>query len=595
MANRFSRSEKGKWVEGSSRAPQRSDNSVRRSPAIRANAPARRAPIQIPPNNNAELIEDNQLTLLGRLTNPSVQKPQWVLDWLIQFWNSDSAITGRIQGPDLIQVRFESEEALQSVLRRAPFHYKRWMIILQKWEPIVSTSFPKRTPFWIKIHGLPLHYWTEETLYTIGKALGPRLDDDIPHGKIRINIDCLSNLEMQLPIQLPSGEELNVDLEYEKLEKHCFYCFSLFHEEDNCPTKPVSQREQTQARGISQQNTLRSLEEHRRRHDHRRPASNLSRSSDSLSRGYQAHAQRSTSMRPSSPLRRSNQAPPRNQQNYDQSYLRRENDSYQRQSSQRSFSGNRSDYRDRSPHRYSRDSRPSYDRAPNSQSSRTPPPNPPREHMNLPDIPERGEVTSRSLERRSALERIEVPLQEPQRSGGLSNSLLARLQDVEVVYDQDDLRNKLNEGGSGSKSASTPQGDSAGSGQRIHASLRIGSTSGSKSKAKKKQATTSSKKPVAKKATTKASAKRKETPAAAMMPAKRAARAKVNRSPRQSTRLSKQMTARATVPARKRLCVEREANEDLPGSQDQNPPVMVPIPATRKGRADFRGLRNPIP
>ncbi|KAF2581059.1 hypothetical protein F2Q68_00001715 [Brassica cretica] len=73
MANRYTRSEKGKWVAGSSRQPQRSATLVRR------------APIRIPPSNNAELIKDNKLTLLSRVTNPSVQKPQWVLDWLIQY------------------------------------------------------------------------------------------------------------------------------------------------------------------------------------------------------------------------------------------------------------------------------------------------------------------------------------------------------------------------------------------------------------------------------------------------------------------------------------------------------------------------------
>lgn len=593
MTNRFSRSEKGKWIESASRQSQRSDYSARRSTASRAEAPVRRAPIQIPPSNNAELIEDNQLTLLGRLTNPSVQKPQWVLDWLIQFWNLETAITGRILGPDLIQVRFESEEALQSVMRRAPFHYKRWMIILQKWEPIVSSSFPKRTPFWIKVHGLPLHYWTEETLFTIGKELGPRLDDDIPHGKIRINIDCLSKLEMQLPIQLPSGEELTVDLEYEKLEKHCFFCFSLFHEEEACPSKPASQKAPTQTMGITQQNTLRSLEEHRRRHDHRRPSSNQSRSSDSLSRGTQI-SQRSSSARSAAADRHLHQAPTRYQPSYRASHFRRETNSPQRQSSHRAVSDLRYDHRDRSPRRYSRESHHSYDRLPHSQSSRTPPPNPPREPLNLPAIPERGEVTSRSLERRPALERLEDPLQDPQRSGGLSSSLLARLQEVEVVYDQDDLRNKLNENGSGSKAGLTPPVEPSGSGKRIPATLRIGSPIGSLPKTKTKQAASSSKKPAAKKAVTKAPAKRK-VPTPAVGTAKRATRTKVNRSPRQSLRLSKQMTTRSSNQARKRLCVERDSNEDLPDSQDQFPPVMVPVPATRKGRADFRGPRNLIP
>ena len=93
------------------------------------------------------------------------------------------------------------------------------------------------------------------------------------------------------------------------------------------------------------------------------------------------------------------------------------------------------------------------------------------EPMELPVIPERGEINSHSSERRSALERIERPHQVSQRSGGLSTSLIARLQDVEVNYEQGDLRNKLNEGSSGSKQTQSPAGDLPVSGQRVPAAL----------------------------------------------------------------------------------------------------------------------------
>ncbi|KAF3517462.1 hypothetical protein DY000_02059674 [Brassica cretica] len=344
-----------------------------------------------------ELIEDNKLTLLGRVTNPTVQKPQWVLDWLIQYWNLESAVTGRTLGHDLFQVKFETEEALQSVMRRAPFHYKRWMIILQKWEPVISTAFAKITPFWIKVHGLPLHYWTLESLHAIAKGLGPRLDDDVPQGKILISVDCLSSLEMQLPIELPSGDVLTVDLEYEKLEKHCFYCYSLYHEEESCPSKPASQGKISQVTGISQQNTLRRLEEHRRRHDQRRAPSNQER------RRYDDHA--------------------RHQSNYVQRPSDRDSDRYHNYHHPRPPLEDRRDHRGCSPPRLSKDYQ--HGRSYHSQSSRTLPPMPAREPMNLPGIPERGEVTSRSFERRSALERLEGSHQEPQRSGGLSSSLQA--------------------------------------------------------------------------------------------------------------------------------------------------------------------------
>nr|VDD43102.1 unnamed protein product [Brassica oleracea] len=108
----------------------------------------------------------------------------------------------------------------------------------------------------------------------------------------------------------------------------------------------------------------------------------------------------------------------------------------------------RRELRDRSSTHSSRDYHLHGDRPQYSQSSRTPPPNPVREPMELLVIPEHGEINSHSSERRSTLERIERPQQEPQRSGGLSSSLIARLQDVEVNYEQGDLRNKLNEGSS---------------------------------------------------------------------------------------------------------------------------------------------------
>lgn len=45
---------------------------------------------------------------------------------------------------------------------------------------------------------------------------------DVPKGRIRLAINGLFPLETCLEINLPSGETKEVDLEYEKLEKHCF-------------------------------------------------------------------------------------------------------------------------------------------------------------------------------------------------------------------------------------------------------------------------------------------------------------------------------------------------------------------------------------
>ncbi|CAF2109412.1 unnamed protein product, partial [Brassica oleracea] len=101
-----------------------------------------------------------------------------------------------------------------------------------------------------------------------------------------------------------------------------------------------------------------------------------------------------------------------------------------------------------------------------SNSSRTPPIAPLRDPITTPPALDRGEVNSHSSGRRSAKERLELPphtgaqpvnlsadrrsalkrielppSQDPARYGGLSNSMIARLQDVEVRYEDGNSQN----------------------------------------------------------------------------------------------------------------------------------------------------------
>ncbi|KAJ4868894.1 Zinc knuckle CX2CX4HX4C protein [Raphanus sativus] len=129
MAHRFSRSEKGKWTA---------------APVL-----AKRPPLRIPASNNNELIAANKLTLIGRVTNPILQRTRAVVDFFPQIWNLE-------------------------VLEEA---------------------------------------------------------------KVRVEVDGFHPLMMDMEIQLPSEEIISVEFEYIKIEKHCFTCFSLLHEEINCPIR----------------------------------------------------------------------------------------------------------------------------------------------------------------------------------------------------------------------------------------------------------------------------------------------------------------------------------------------------------------------
>ena len=115
-----------------------------------------------------DLIKENMLTLVGRLTNPKEQKMRAVLSYLAKKWNLVEHASGSDQGNGCFQFRFKKEEDRRDALNNRPYQFGRWMIIVQRWKPIISQSFPSQIPFWISLRGIPLHYWHEKVVRNIG-------------------------------------------------------------------------------------------------------------------------------------------------------------------------------------------------------------------------------------------------------------------------------------------------------------------------------------------------------------------------------------------------------------------------------------------
>ncbi|XP_018467084.1 uncharacterized protein At4g02000-like [Raphanus sativus] len=221
MDRRYTKAEKGKGLALDPDEPQ-----VKR--------------IKTPALDTTELIRENSLTLIGRVTNPQEQRIQTLLPSLPRKLN----IQGRVQGSDLgnncFQYIFESEEDLQSVLANRPYHFCYWMVLLQRWEPVISNSFPSMIPFWINIKGLPLHYWQAPLVCKIGDELGLRESHELSKSsaRVRVLVDGFQPLVKETIIEFESGEESKITLEYERLENHCSICLRLSHLKSQCPLNP---------------------------------------------------------------------------------------------------------------------------------------------------------------------------------------------------------------------------------------------------------------------------------------------------------------------------------------------------------------------
>lgn len=199
--------------------------------------PPRATRIRIPAVDNSELIKKHALTLVGRVTNPKIQKLWSLIPFFTEHWKVEVTPVGAELGQGCFQFQFASERDLLKVLENRPYHFARWMIILQRWEISSAPTFPNLIPFWIQVQGIPLHLWSEVALTSLADNIGIRESVEITATKarVRVLINGLKPLIKTATLDFDSGEEAMVTLVYEKLEKHCTSCGMLDHEIQDCP------------------------------------------------------------------------------------------------------------------------------------------------------------------------------------------------------------------------------------------------------------------------------------------------------------------------------------------------------------------------
>lgn len=229
----------------------------------------RTARIRIQEPDNAELLQRHSLTLIGRVTNKSAQRVRSLIPFFTDLWKSNSRPVGSDLGNGMFQFQFDNEEDLLTVLEKRPYHYGRWMVIVQRWEPTVSKTFPSLLPFWITVQGIPVHLWTKETIEKLGEDIGvyEKMEITSTSVRMRVQINGLLPLIKSSVIEYANGDEVTANFVYEKLERHCPKCFRLDHDIKDCLEAKHEERA-LKAQEDSLRNEDRERERLRSRHHH---------------------------------------------------------------------------------------------------------------------------------------------------------------------------------------------------------------------------------------------------------------------------------------------------------------------------------------
>ncbi|XP_023633734.1 uncharacterized protein LOC17877672 [Capsella rubella] len=252
----------------------------------------------LPQADNSAIVARLNLSLVGRMFHKGGRSMAALVATLPKehIWDLEGRVRGVPIGDSRFQFFFETEEDLQKVLNKRPYHFNHWSFALERWEPHVGSVFPNSMTFWIRLDGIPSEFWTVASLTAFGASLGQVQAVDSPNGGIQVTVTADIALKFQKNAQIPSGETVPVSLLYEKLHRWCLYCRKICHESDSCPLLDKEQRkiyqrhyELQKAQRVSSRGPSRSL--HTSAGGRRAPASrHFGRSSSHVTPGDSSQA-----------------------------------------------------------------------------------------------------------------------------------------------------------------------------------------------------------------------------------------------------------------------------------------------------------------
>ncbi|KAH0642062.1 hypothetical protein KY290_033666 [Solanum tuberosum] len=112
--------------------------------------------------------------------------------------------------------RFDTEEECEHILHKGPYTFQNKPFALQNWElnfefnPNCITTIP----LWVTLHGLPVGYWSKDTLSKVTSAIGKPLHTDnfiagmtrISYARILVEVDVAQPLLDNIDISTSYGE-----------------------------------------------------------------------------------------------------------------------------------------------------------------------------------------------------------------------------------------------------------------------------------------------------------------------------------------------------------------------------------------------------
>lgn len=200
-------------------------------------------PYDLPNDPEYCSLEENRLRLIGRVLNPDKQNISDLILDMPRKWQLDEKVRGVALSSEKFQFIFKVEGDLEEILNRGVHTYNQWSLVIERWVVVVPTGYLQNIPVWVQLRNIPGNYRTLRSITDLGGFAGkviegaydPLRAQNREYVRVRVLLDVSNLVRRYKVVNLPSGEQTTVRYYFKRLQKRCYTCQRLTHEQEQCP------------------------------------------------------------------------------------------------------------------------------------------------------------------------------------------------------------------------------------------------------------------------------------------------------------------------------------------------------------------------
>lgn len=213
-------------------------------------------PFEMPDQPGFCSNEKNLLSIVGRVLNPECQRMSSLIWRMPRKWQKEGRCRGVALSEERFQFFFDSEHDLVDVLEKGVHTFNEWVIVIACWVEEPPDDYLQFIPLWVQISQIPINYYTEEALMALADMIGevkvlvfdPSKPQSQPFIRAQVRFNVANPLRPAKVVTAKGGKSWTIKFDYERIQKRCFTCQRLNHEQRICPLEVKKRKEVALAR-----------------------------------------------------------------------------------------------------------------------------------------------------------------------------------------------------------------------------------------------------------------------------------------------------------------------------------------------------------